>query len=274
MKPAAFDYARPASAAEATPLLAEAEARPLSGGMSLGPMLNLRLARPSRLIDITRLPGLTEASETPTHIRLGAAITHASIEDGETPEPLPGLLRHIAGGIAYRAVRTRGTIGGSLAHADPAADWLTAMTLLDAEIETLQGRRIPIRGFTRGAYATALPAGDIITAIHIPRASASARWGWHKICRKSGEFAQAIGAALIDPERGTARLIAGATGGAPLPLDALAADLARTATPPSPDALRSALTEALTAANLPAEPVKLKLLTTALNRAIRDLLAP
>lgn len=281
MKPVDFDYARPDSlkAAGAALGATDGEARALGGGMSLGPMLNLRLARPARLVDLTGLPELTDITETATDIRIGAATTHARIEDGATPEPIPGLMRAIAGGIAYRAVRTRGTIGGSLAHADPAADWLTATTMLAARIETLRpgeatpGRSLPMPGFIRGAYSTALEPGEIIAAVTLPRRSAAARWGWHKTTRKLGEFASAIGAVLVDPEEGTARVVAGATGGAPLLLDGLAADLARTARPAEPEALRAALTEALGAAGLPATPIKTHQLAVAVRRAMEQVCA-
>ena len=126
MKPAAFDYVRPATLPEALALLAEvAEAKVLAGGQTLGPMLNLRLAQPPLLVDITRIAELAEVAEDGDGLWLGAIITHAAIEDGRVKDPTHGFLGKIAAGIGYRAVRTRGTIGGSLAHADPAADWLT-----------------------------------------------------------------------------------------------------------------------------------------------------
>ena len=115
-------------------LAADPDARLLAGGQSLGPMLNLRLARPTRLIDIKRTPGLRALEADPRRLRLGACWTHAEIEDGTIEDPTNGLLPHVARGIAYRAVRNRGTIGGSLAHADPAADWLTTLAALGAAI--------------------------------------------------------------------------------------------------------------------------------------------
>ena len=98
----------------------------LAGGQSLGPMLNLRLAQPDLLVDITRIPELKRVEETDDSLSIGACVTHADIEDGRVPDVTGGALRDVARGIAYRAVRNRGTIGGSLAHADPSADWSRA----------------------------------------------------------------------------------------------------------------------------------------------------
>ena len=146
MKPVAFDYARPASVAEALRMLAgNAEAKVLAGGQTLGPMLNLRLAQPALLVDITRIPELAAVTEDADAVTIGATVTHAAIEDGRVTDPTGGFLRRVARGIAYRAVRTRGTIGGSLAHADPAADWLSCLTALGAEVLIAGAVRHPPR---------------------------------------------------------------------------------------------------------------------------------
>ncbi|MCV2866313.1 FAD binding domain-containing protein [Albidovulum sediminicola] len=234
MKPAPFTIARPAAldAAQQTLHAASHDTKIISGGQSLGPMLNLRLARPERLVDITGLPELTEIRQTATHVEIGAAVTHARIEDGEVPDPIPGMLRHVASGIAYRAVRNRGTIGGSLCHADPAADWVTAMTALGALLVVRSGssgvREIPMSGFMLGAYRTAMEAGEFLTTVRIPRYSPRARWGYYKICRKVGEFADAIAAFVADPETRTCRVVFGSTGGAPLACRDLARHIATT----------------------------------------------
>jgi carbon-monoxide dehydrogenase medium subunit len=192
-------------------------------------MLNLRLARPTRLIDIKRAAGLRTLEADARHLRLGACWTHAEIEDGTIEDTTAGLLAHVAHGIAYRAVRNRGTVGGSLAHADPAADWLTTMAVLGAAI-IMQGadgaRSCPAAGFVQGPFATVLGAGELIVAIAVPRLSPAARWGYHKVCRKTGEFARAIGAAVLDERSGLARVVCGATGGAPIELPRTAAGLA------------------------------------------------
>jgi carbon-monoxide dehydrogenase medium subunit len=220
MKPAAFDYVRPASVAEALSALAATPgARVLAGGQTLGPMLNLRLARPPLLVDITRIPELAAVSEDSHAVTIGATVTHAAIEDGRVPDPTGGFLARVARGIAYRAVRTRGTIGGSLAHADPSADWLACLTALGAEV-AIAGpagtRRVPLAAFVRGAMETQLAPAELLTAIRIPKFPREARFGFYKICRKAGEFADAIGVVVADPRRGCTCIAAGATLGRPL----------------------------------------------------------
>jgi carbon-monoxide dehydrogenase medium subunit len=225
MKAAAFDYARPATITEACALLAgDHDAKPMAGGQSLGPMLNLRLAQPSLLVDITRIEDLARIEETDDAVTLGAIVTHAAIEDRRVADPTHGFLSRVARGIAYRAVRTRGTIGGSLAHADPAADWVSTLTALGAEI-LISGpggvqRRMPMADFIHGAMSTALTHGEIIDGVRIPRLSATARCGFEKICRKTGEFAEGMGVVVHDPERGVCRVVAGAVGSRPVVIEA------------------------------------------------------
>jgi carbon-monoxide dehydrogenase medium subunit len=219
MKPAAFDYVRPSTVAEALRLLSAAPgAKVLAGGQTLGPMLNLRLAQPALLVDITRIPELAAVSEDKDAVTIGATVTHAAVEDGRIPDPTGGFLARVARGIAYRAVRTRGTIGGSLAHADPAADWLACLTALGAEVMVANGTifRVPLSGFVRGAMETELAPEDLIVGIRIPRFSRAARFGFHKICRKTGEFADAIGVVVADPNRPCVCVAAGASLGRPL----------------------------------------------------------
>jgi carbon-monoxide dehydrogenase medium subunit len=224
MKPARFEYARPRDVGEALALLAQApgEAKPVAGSQSLGPMLNLRLAQPSLLVDLRGLAELREVRDEGDHVFLGACTTHADIEDGRVPDPTHGLLRMVARGIAYRAVRNRGTLGGSLAHADPAADWVSAMALLDAGI-VARGpageRTIPASQWMLGIMSTALDDGEILTGVRVPRLSPRARWSYWKFCRKTGEFAEAIGAFVADPERNLWRGVMGATEGAPVTVD-------------------------------------------------------
>lgn len=214
MKASRFDYARPDSVAEAIAALSDAGAKPVSGSQSLGPMLNLRLARPTLLVDVVKLPELRRVEERADGILFGAAITHAEFEDGAVPDPTPGFMRAIAHGIAYRAVRNRGTIGGSLAHADPAADWPTTLCALGANVH-LTGpagqRQLPVEEFILGAFETVLGPGEIIVGVFVPRASDQARWGYRKFCRKLGEFAESMCAVLADPVRDVHRLAIGAT---------------------------------------------------------------
>lgn len=217
MKPVAFDLIQPASLQEALTALQAPDARPIAGGQSLGAMLNLRLSRPARLVAIGHLPDLNGASEDAESITIGAAVTHAAIADGRTPDLLDGILARIAEGIAYRAVRNRGTIGGSLCHADPAADWPTTLTALGAWalIAGPNGTRaLHLPAFLTGAFRVALAADEVLTAIRIPKPTASARFAYEKACRKPGEFAHAMAAILLDGA--TRRGVIGATGGPPI----------------------------------------------------------
>ena len=188
MKPAAFDYQRAASVTEALAAMRDPAlpAKPLAGGQSLGPMLNLRLARPARLIDISSIEELRRIEDCGAFVRFGAAVTHARIEDEAGAFGGIELLARVARGIAYRAVRNRGTIGGSLAHADPAADWPLVLAALGATI-VVHGergpRRIDAAAFMLGSYVTQLGEYELLTAVEIPKLSAHARWAYRKFCR-------------------------------------------------------------------------------------------
>jgi carbon-monoxide dehydrogenase medium subunit len=225
MKAARFDYMRPRDLAEAARALGGATglAKAIAGGQSLGPMLNLRLARPSLLVDIARLPELKTIEDKGGAWRIGAGATHSQIEDASFPGM--EMLTAVAGGIAYRAVRNRGTIGGSLAHADPAADWPVALVGLGAQVHIYgpRGRRLTATdGFMRGAFVVELADDEIIEAIEVPKLSSGAQWSYQKFCRKTGEFAEASAAVVFDPANRTARVAVGALSGAPQMLPRLA----------------------------------------------------
>jgi carbon-monoxide dehydrogenase medium subunit len=228
MKAAPFEYERPASLAEAISLLTveAGTARVLAGGQSLGPMLNLRLAQPRLLVHVDRLPELVGVAADADTVTLGACVTHAAIADGRVPDIGGNVLARVADDIAYRAVRNRGTIGGSLCHADPAADWVTVLTALGA-IAVLQGpggaRTVPVAEFVQGAFRTALMPGEILRAVRIPRLPDDARWGYVKACRKPGDFAHAMAAVLLFAR--TRRVVIGALGSMPLLLEGEAASI-------------------------------------------------
>ena len=224
MKPVAFEYERPRELSAAFDLLSGAAgaAKLMAGAQSLGPMLNLRLAQPRLVVDVRGIAELHEVHETSDDVFLGSCVTHAAIEDGKVPDPARGLMREVAANIAYRAVRNRGTIGGSLCHADPSADWPNVLPLLAAvAIVASPGRRreVPVERFMTGAFSTVLEENEILIGIRIPRLSASARWGHYKFCRKPGEFAEAMGAVLIDDARGVRRAVIGAIHGRPQVVD-------------------------------------------------------
>ena len=221
MKPAPFDYQRPRDLKEALSLLADAghSSKIIAGGQSLGPMLNLRLVEPELIVDISALAELKIAERRGDQLVLGACITHADIEDGRVPDVTRGAMPEVAANIAYRAVRNRGTLGGSLGHADPAADWISALAALGAKLKLRSGagtRLLDIENFIVSALESALRPGEIIETIHVPARPASAQWGYFKACRKTGEYAHAIAAVMIDPAAGTARLVIGAIEAAPI----------------------------------------------------------
>jgi carbon-monoxide dehydrogenase medium subunit len=221
MKPAPFDYERPGSLGEALELLAEPGifSKVVAGSQSLGPMLNLRLAQPDLLIDICAIPELRSTADQRNYVDIGACVTHADIEDGRIPDVARGMLGFIAQRIAYRAVRNRGTVGGSLAHADPAADWISVFPLLRAEIiarSSGRERRIAAESFMTSSFITALQPTEIIRAIRVPKLSSRARWGFYKFSQKAGEFAHAIGAVLYEPEIECFRAVIGAIESPPI----------------------------------------------------------
>jgi aerobic carbon-monoxide dehydrogenase medium subunit len=215
LKPVAFGYVAAGSAADASALLGRAGdgAKLIAGGQSLGPMLNLRLARPSTLVDVARSAGMRDVRDEGDAIVYGAAVTHAEIEDGVVPDATPGWLAAAARHIAYRAVRNRGTIGGSLAHADPAADWVNVLTALAAEVMLGRGnasRTVALTAFFTGPFATLLDPDEVIVGVRVPKRGPSARWGYWKFCRKVGDFAKASAAVLIDTEHAETRVLLGA----------------------------------------------------------------
>ncbi len=220
MKPAPFRYERPADLPAALAVLGESEsAKIIAGGQSLGPMLNLRLVQPELIVDIAGLAELKQVERRGDELVLGACVTHADIEDGRIPDVTRGAMRGVAGNIAYRAVRNRGTVGGSLSHADPSADWVSALSALGAKLKLRSragARTIGMEDFIIGALECSLRSGEIVELIHVSARAASAHWGYVKSCRKTGEFAHALGAVLIDPSAATSRIVIGAIDCAPI----------------------------------------------------------
>jgi aerobic carbon-monoxide dehydrogenase medium subunit len=228
VKPAPFEHARPSGLADAIALLAERSdtARVLAGGQSLGPMLNLRLTQPGLLVQLNHLTELSGVASDAGAVTIGACVTHAAIADGRVPDIGGGILARVADNIAYRAVRNRGTIGGSLCHADPAADWVTVLTALSATV-LLRGpagtRAIPVADFVTGSFRTALAPGEVLCAVRVPGRPDGARWGYVKACRKPGDFAHAMAAVSLTAR--TRRVVIGALGRKPLLLEAEAASI-------------------------------------------------
>jgi aerobic carbon-monoxide dehydrogenase medium subunit len=230
VKPAPFEYRRATSIDEAVQQLAAGggSAKVIAGGQSLGPMLNLRLARPSVLIDIAGVAELKRVQDRGSKIFIGAGTTHAAIEDGILPPTAAGLLQAVARRIAYRAVRNRGTIGGSLAHADPAADWMLALTALDAAV-VVRGpggsRIVAMESLIRAPFTTVLAEDEIIVGVEMNKLSPAAVWSHQKFSRKVGKFADAAAAVILDNARGYCRVVLGTPDAPPVVLRSLAEGL-------------------------------------------------
>lgn len=244
MKPAPFEYVRPKSVAEASVQLGRREltTAAIAGGQSLMPMLSLRVALIDLLVDISRLDDLKAVTRSPDSMWIGALTTHAMIEDGEIPDMFNGLMRRVAGQISYRAVRNHGTIGGSVALADPAADWPCCLMALNASVRIVgrDGVRIErVADFIQDQYATSLKPGDIVVGFDMPAPKTPLRWGFAKVARKSGAFANSIAIVTSQGRGGPASVVLGAAGPRARPMDNTATALAETA--PSEESLRSAI---------------------------------
>jgi carbon-monoxide dehydrogenase medium subunit len=199
MIPAAFDYVRPRSIEEAVGLLQKhgEDAKLLAGGHSLLPAMKLRLAQPKVLVDIGRLAELASIEADGELLAIGALATHGAIESSELVKAQCPLLAEVAGSIGDVQVRNRGTLGGSLAHADPAADWPAAVLALEAEIEAVGpgGRRtLGAKEFFTGIFETALKPGEILTRVRVPQTAASV--AYEKFAQKASGFAIA-GVAVV-----------------------------------------------------------------------------
>ncbi len=216
-------YERARSLTEALVLLAEGgeDARPISGGQSLVPMMNLGLAAPAFLVDVSAIPGLRSVGVEGDHLVIGAAVTHAELtSDAVVAEHAP-LLARAAGHIGSQRIRNRGTIGGSVAHGDAAAELPVSCHVLEADyqVESRAGAQWrPARAFSLGYYQTDLAPGELITAIRVPLRPGHG-WGFQEYSRRAGDFALASAAAGVALDGGRISSVAiGVTGAADRPL--------------------------------------------------------
>jgi CO/xanthine dehydrogenase FAD-binding subunit len=208
VKPPAFDYVAASSVEEAVALLAqhEGDAKVIAGGQSLVPMLNFRLLAPAVLVDLNRIPGLAGVDEHEGGLRIGALTRHHTLETSELVKARMPVLHAAMQFVAHLAIRNRGTIGGSLSHADPAAELPTMALLLDAEIEA-QGpngaRTIAARDFFESALATTLEEDEIVTEIRLPALPERTGWAFEEFARRSGDFGIAgVGATIALADSG------------------------------------------------------------------------
>jgi carbon-monoxide dehydrogenase medium subunit len=202
MKPPAFDYVAPSTTSEAIAVLVEhaGEARPLSGGQSLVPMLNFRLLAPAVLVDLTRIDGISGIEITPDVVRVGATTRTARLLDPAVDSALP-LLSAAARLVAHPQIRNRGTVGGSIANADPAAE-LPAVALLAGASIRIEGpkgaRAVPADAFFQGLFTTDCGFDEIVVGIDFPRPRKGAGWGFREFARRPGDFALAGVGALVE----------------------------------------------------------------------------
>jgi carbon-monoxide dehydrogenase medium subunit len=200
MFPAAFDYRAPATLDEALSLLAEAgdDAKVMAGGQSLIPLLKLRFASPSMIVDIGHIGGLTGVAVDAEMVRIGARTRHVDIERNDALRRALPIMTAAAPQISDPLVRNLGTIGGSVCHADPAGDWGAVMLALDAELvaHSRQGQRaIPAAQFFQGPFTTALRPDEVLTEIRIPVPPRRSGGTYLKLERKIGDFAT-VGVAI------------------------------------------------------------------------------
>jgi len=202
MKPAAFEYIVADSIDMAVASLAQAggDAKIIAGGQSLVPMLNFRLLRPSVLVDINRIPDLAYVREDGNVIRVGALTRHHQLETSPLIAAHFPVLSEAMAHVAHLAIRNRGTIGGSLSHADPAAELPMMALLLDAELRIVSSaatRTVAARDFFRDALSVDLAEDEIVTEIVLPKLPPNTGWGFEEVARRSGDFALAAVAVTL-----------------------------------------------------------------------------
>jgi CO/xanthine dehydrogenase FAD-binding subunit len=259
VKPAPFDYASPATVSEALALLDE-DSRPLAGGQSLVPMLNFRLARPARLVDLERVAGLERLEAHGDVLRIGAMARQAAVERsqvvGERWPLLPQALRL----VGHPQIRSRGTVGGSVAHADPKAELPVALAALGARFHvrsTTSSRALTAGELFQGPLMTALEADELLVEIEVPAPPPTARTAFAEHARTHGDFAVAGAAVVAAPGHAAIALL----GAEPVPVRAAEAEaaLAAGAAPEEAAELAAAGVE---------EPYRRALLTALVRRAI------
>ena len=230
MKPPVFEYHRPGTVAEALAVLAEVghDGKVLAGGQSLVPLLNMRLAAPRHLVDVNWLAELDEVGCGPDAVRVGALARHARVEhDRDATAAIP-LLGQAIGDIAHATVRNRGTVVGSLVHADPAAELPAVLVLLGGTMELARagdgGRReLAAADFFLGPLTSALHPGELATAATFPRPPAGAGSAWVEVARRHGDYAICGVGALVELDQGlrvaAARAALISVGPVPVPVD-------------------------------------------------------
>jgi carbon-monoxide dehydrogenase medium subunit len=204
MKSAPFVHHAATSVAHAADLLARHApegGRVLAGGQSLVPMMALRLAQPTHLVDINRVAGLDQMEERDGRLRIPALVRHAAFE-AAAEGPTRNLLRQVVRHIAHAPIRTRGTFCGSLAHADPASEWCLVATALGADMAAQRAtgtRMIPVSRYFTGIMQSALAEDELLLAVHLPLLPPGTRAGFAEISRRPGDYAMAMALVVLPP---------------------------------------------------------------------------
>ena len=245
MLPPKFDYSVPSTVDEALSLLSEnGGAKVLAGGQSLIPLLKLRFSSPSMLVDVNRVAGLDDVAEDGGELRIGALARHSDVAASKLLKARYPLVAEAANWIADPITRRRGTMGGSLAHADPAGDWGSVMLALDASVvaRTSSGERtIPVSELFRGPFRSSLEPGEMLTEIRIPQGGDQAGGTYLKLERKVGDFATVGVAVQLDMANGTiGRAGIGLTAVGPTNIRATAAEESLAGAEPGPAAFDEA----------------------------------
>ena len=266
MIPGQFDYVRPGNLDEAFSILKdrEGEAKLLAGGYSLIPLIKLRLAQPALLVDLRDVTGLDQVVETDDYLSIGAKATHRQIHEAPVVRDTYPILHDLTATIGDPQVRNWGTIGGSVAHADPASDWPALLLAANASIvcrglsgdphrlrigdnpaavgEVVRERVLPARGFFLDAFTTEIEPLEVLTEIRIPRRPRGQGGGWQKLERKVGDFATVGVAAVIKlgEDGRIERAGIGVTGVSDAPFAATDGEAILTGNTPSEDLFRQA----------------------------------
>ena len=247
MKPASFEYVQPRSLDEACASLHELgeDAKVLAGGQSLVPMMNFRLARPSALVDLGRVPGLDGVILDGSSVEIGAMVRHRRLErGGDIPGPLGQLLSAAGRCVGHLPIRTRGTFGGSVAHADPASEWCVLVRLLDGEVlvtSTAGMRTLPAATFFVTIFTTTAEPAEVITGIRLPLLGDLDRVGFCEFSRRAGDFAIVMAMAALRVEDGVITTSQVALGGvADVPVRAAGAEAALIGATASPGTFEEA----------------------------------
>ena len=226
MKPAAFRYERPDTVEETIQLLSDLgdEAKVLAGGQSLVPMMNFRLARPEAIIDIGRVPGIDQISVSEDLVRIGARVRHQTLLGRPFSGPLQELFTQAGRHIGHLPIRLRGTFGGSIAHADPVAEWCLVALALDAEVvvRSVHGERtIGLADLFEMSFSTTIAEDELMTEVRLPWLGDDWSTGFAEFSRRTGDFAVVAIAAAVRVQDGfvtEAKITAGGVAGTPIRL--------------------------------------------------------